>query len=58
MSVQDLKIQNKTVIRIILKIKTYTYKNLLYNPGNSTQYSVMAYIGKEYKERKENINIA
>ena len=27
--------------------KTDTNKNLLYSPGNSTQCSVMAYMGKE-----------
>ena len=32
-------------------IKQVTNKNLLYSTGNSTQYSVMAYMGKESKER-------
>ena len=29
------------------------YKNLLYSTGNSTQYSVMDYRGKESKKRIE-----
>ena len=28
-------------------------KNLLYSAENSTQYSVMAYMGKELKKKKE-----
>ena len=32
---------------IILYIKYITNKYLLYSTGNSTQYSVMAYMGKE-----------
>jgi len=31
---------------ILLQIKQITNKDLLYSTGNSTQYSVMAYIGK------------
>ena len=31
-------------------IKQRTSKNLLYSTGNSTQYSVMAHIGKESKK--------
>ena len=31
-------------------IKQRTSKNLLYSMGNSTQYSVMAHIGKESKK--------
>ena len=33
----------------LLYIKYITNKDLLYSTGNSTQYSLMAYIGKEYK---------
>ena len=35
----------------LLYIKLLTNKNLLYSTGNSTQYSVMTYIGIEYKKR-------
>ena len=28
-------------------------KNLMYSTGNSTQYSVTAYMGKELKKKKE-----
>ena len=31
-------------------IKQKTNNDLLYSTGNSTQYSVMAYMGKEYKK--------
>ena len=31
----------------LLYIKQITKKNLVYSRGNSTQYSVMAYMGKE-----------
>ena len=34
----------------LLDIKQITNKNLLYSTGNSTQYSVMAYMGKESKK--------
>ena len=34
-------------INILLYVKQITDKNLLYGTGNSTQYSVMAYMGKE-----------
>ena len=33
-----------------LYIKQITNKGLLYSTGNSTQYSVMAYMGKEPKK--------
>ena len=33
-----------------LYIKQITNKDLLYSTGNSTQYSVMAYMGKESKK--------
>ena len=36
---------NKHIHTTIYKIDSY--KNLLYRTGNSTQYSVMAYMGKE-----------
>ena len=38
-------------ISTLLYIKQKTNKNLLYSTGNSTQYSVMAYMGKESKKR-------
>ena len=34
-------------IYALLYIKQVTNKNLLYSPGNSTQCSIMAYMGKE-----------
>ena len=34
-------------------IKYITNKNLLYNTGKSTQYSIMDYMGKESKNKKE-----
>ena len=36
-------------IYILLYIKQINRKNLLHSTGNSTQYSVMAYMGKESK---------
>ena len=35
----------------LLYITQITNKDLLYSTGNSTQYSIMAYIGKESKKR-------
>ena len=37
-------------IYTLLYIKQITNKNLLYSTGNSTQYSVMTYTGKESKK--------
>ena len=37
-------------IYILLYIKEITNKDLLYNTGNSTQYSVMNYMEKESKK--------
>ena len=34
----------------LLYIKQITNKDLLYSTGNSTQYSVMTYMGKESKK--------
>ena len=34
-------------VYILVYIKWITNKDLLYTTGNSTQYSVMAYMGKE-----------
>ena len=34
----------------LLHIKQVTNKDLLYSTGNATQYSVMAYMGKESKK--------
>ena len=34
-------------IYTLLYIKQITNKNLLYSTGNSTQYSIMTYMGKE-----------
>ena len=39
----------------LLYIKQIANKNLLYSTGNSTQYSVMAYMGKE--SEKERIDV-
>ena len=39
-----------TDINTLLYIKQITNKNLLYSTGNSTQYSVITYMGKESKE--------
>ena len=38
-------------IYTILYIEEATNKNLLYSTGNSTQYSVMAYVGKDPKKK-------
>ena len=38
-------------IYTLLYIKQITTKDLLYITGNSTQYSVMAYMGKKSKKR-------
>ena len=38
-------------IYTLLYIKQITNKDLLYSTGNSTQYSVMTYMGKESKKR-------
>ena len=37
-------------IYALLYIKQLTHKNLLYSTGNSTQYSVMTYMGTESKK--------
>ena len=37
-------------IHTLLYIKYIANKDLLYSTGNSTQYSVMAYMGKESKK--------
>ena len=39
-------------IYTLLYIKQITNKDLLYSTGNSTQYSVMAYMEKESKENE------
>ena len=39
-----------TDICTLLYIKSITNKNLLYSTGNSTQYSVMTYMGIECKK--------
>ena len=44
-------------IYTLLCIKYITKKNLLYSTGNSTQYSVMAYMGKESKKKKKRVAI-
>ena len=33
----------------LIYVRWITNKDLLYNTGNSTQYSLMAYLGKEFK---------
>ena len=45
----------KAHIYTLLCIKWITNKNLLYSTGNSTQYSVMAYTGKESLKKRVNI---
>ena len=40
-------------IYTLLYIKQITNKGLLYSTGNYTQYSVMAYMGKESKKKSE-----
>ena len=37
-------------IYMLLCIKQITNEDLLYSTGNSTQYSVMVYMGKQSKE--------
>ena len=37
-------------IYTLLYIKKITNKDILYSTGNSTQYSIMAYMGKESKK--------
>ena len=37
-------------IYALLYINCITYENLLYTTGNSSQYSVMTYMGKEIKK--------
>ena len=44
-------------IYALLYIKQITNKNLLYSTGNSTQYSVMAYMGKESKKKRMDVCI-
>ena len=44
-------------IYTLLYIKQITNKDLLYSTGNSTQYSVMTYTGKECKKIKVDICI-
>ena len=39
-------------IYTLLYIKQITNKNLLYSTGDSTQYSIMAYMGKESKKEQ------
>ena len=39
-------------IYTLLYIKQVTNKSLLYNTGNSTQYSVMAYMGKIFFKKE------
>ena len=41
----------------LLHIKQITNKDLLYSTGNSTQYSVMAYMGKESKKEWIYVNV-
>ena len=41
----------------LLYIKEITNKNLLCSTGNSTQYSVIAYMTKEYKKKKRREDI-
>ena len=41
--------ETEIYIYTLLYIKSTTNKDLLYSTGNSTQYSVMTYMGKELK---------
>ena len=41
----------------LLYVKRVTNKNLLYSTGNSIQYSVMAYMGKDSKKKKKRVDI-
>ena len=41
----------------LLYIKQITNKNLLYSTGNSTQYSVMTYRGKESKKERIYVHV-
>ena len=46
----------KKKIQCIFQLPVFTLKKkkkMLYSTGNSTQYSVMAYMGKESKKKKE-----
>ena len=45
--------QDRNDMYTLLYVIWITIKNLLYSTGNSTQYSVMAYMGKESKKKKE-----
>ena len=38
----------------LLHLEWIKDKDLLYSTGNSSQYSVMAYMGKESKKKKKN----
>ena len=42
--------ENGTDIYTLLYVKQITNKDLLYSKRNSTQYSVMTYMGKESKK--------
>ena len=44
-------------IYTLLYIKQITNNNLLYSTGNSTQYSVMAFMGKESRKKKNRVAI-
>ena len=39
-------------IYTLLYVKSITNKNLLHSTGNSIQYSVMVYMGRESKKKK------
>ena len=40
-----------------IKLKQTTNKDLLYSTGNSTQYSVMTYMGKESKKEWIDVDV-
>ena len=44
-------------IYTVVYTKQTTNKDLLYSTGNSIQYSVMAYMGKESKKKKKRIYV-
>ena len=48
----EINWETGTDICTLLYIKQITNKNLVCSTGNSTQYSVMAYMGKESKNKE------
>ena len=44
-------------INTLLYIKQISSKDLLYSTGNSTQYSIITYIGKEYEKEERYVYV-